>query len=82
MEEFAILERCIADCARRSPPTERPSEEELARIFLTLQSTMVRTADVFQEHMRLDEQREKRYLRQLRTLADEALRALRSRRAR
>ncbi|MFZ6182470.1 ATP-binding protein [Nannocystis pusilla] len=75
VEEFAILERCIADCARRSPPAERPNEEELARIFLTLQSTMVRTADVFQEHMRLDEQREKRYLRQLRTLADEALRA-------
>lgn len=75
VEEFAILQRCISDCARHSPPTERPSEEELARIFVTLQSTMVRTADVFQEHMRLDEQQEKRYLRQLRTLAEAALRA-------
>ncbi|WP_434421519.1 RsbRD N-terminal domain-containing protein [Nannocystis pusilla] len=82
VEEFAILQRCIADCARNSPSAERPSEEELARIFVTLQSTMVRTADVFQEHMRLDEQQEKRYLRMLRTLADAALRAPRSRRAR
>ncbi|MCY1057350.1 sensor histidine kinase [Nannocystis sp. SCPEA4] len=74
VEEFAILERCVADSARRSPREERPSEEEMARIFLTVQSIMVRTTDVFQEHMRLDEQREKRYLRQLRTLADDALR--------
>ncbi|WAS93667.1 sensor histidine kinase [Nannocystis punicea] len=75
VEEFAILQRCITDCARGSPSSERPSEEELARIFVTLQSVMVRTADVFQEHMRLDEQHEKRYLGLLRTLADQALRA-------
>lgn len=75
VEEFAILERCVADSARHSPAAQRPTEEELARIFVTLQSIMVRTTDVFQEHMRLDEQHEKRYLRQLRTLADAALRA-------
>ncbi|WP_263429132.1 sensor histidine kinase [Nannocystis pusilla] len=75
VEEFAILERCVADSVRRSPADLRPTEEELARLFVTLQSIMVQTTDVFQEHMRLDEQREKRYLRQLRTLADTALRA-------
>jgi len=31
--------------------------------------------DLFQEHMRLDEQHDKRYLRLLQSLADEALRA-------
>lgn len=75
VEEFAILERCIADCAREARADERPSADALARIFLSLQSIMVRTADTFEEHMRLDEQREKRYLRRLRALADEALRA-------
>jgi len=74
VEEFAILERCIADSARRSPESLRPTQEEIARIFVTLQSIMVRTTDVFQEHMRLDEQHEKRYLQQLRRLADAALR--------
>lgn len=75
VDEFAILERCIADRVRASPPDERPSADELARVFLTLQSIMVRTAETFDEHMRLDEQREKRSLRRLQTLADEALRA-------
>jgi signal transduction histidine kinase len=75
VEEFALLERCIADCARAAPPDERPSADELAHIFVALQSIMVRTTDSFQTHMRLDEQHEKRSLRRLRTLADEALRA-------
>jgi signal transduction histidine kinase len=75
VEEFALLERCIADCARAAPPDERPSADELARIFVALQSIMVRTTDSFQTHMQLDEQHEKRYLRRLRALADEALRA-------
>jgi signal transduction histidine kinase len=74
VEEFAILERCIATCARAAPPDQRPDADELARLLVTLQSIMVRTADTFQEHMRLDEQREKRYLQRLRKLADEALR--------
>lgn len=74
VEEFAILQRCISSCAASAPADERPSPDELARIFLALQSIMVRTTDSFQMHMQLDEQREKRYLRQLRTLADQALR--------
>nr|WP_276604986.1 GAF domain-containing sensor histidine kinase [Nannocystis sp. RBIL2] len=73
VEEFAILERCIFSCAATAPTDERPSPDELARIFLALQNIMVRTTDSFQVHMQLDEQREKRYLRQLRTLADKAL---------
>lgn len=75
VEEFAILERCIGRSVRRAPAEQRPTEEAVARVFVTLQSIMVRTADVYQEHMQLDEQREKRYLRLLRQLADEALRS-------
>ena len=74
VEEVAILERCIAARARAAPAAERPPADELAWVFETLQGIAVRTTDAFQEHMRLDEQREKRYLRLLRTLADEALR--------
>lgn len=73
VDEFAILERCVADCVRAAPPEERPSVDELARLFVTLQRIMVQTTNTFEEHLRLDEQREKRYLRRLRTLADEAL---------
>lgn len=75
VEEFAILERCISSCAAMAPADERPSPDELARIFIALQSIMVRTTDSFQVHMQLDEQQEKRFLRQLRTLADQALHA-------
>jgi hypothetical protein len=75
VDEFAMLDRCIADRVRASPPDERPPADELARLFLTVQSIMVRTAETYEKHMRLDEQREKWFLRQLRTLADEALRA-------
>lgn len=74
VEEFAILERCVAACAQAAPPGQRPDADELTRLFVTLQSIMVRTADAFQEHLRLDEQREKRYLQRLRKLADGALR--------
>lgn len=74
VEEFAVLERCIGKSAIEALPSDRPPAEELAGIFEKLQDIVVRTTDAFQEHMRLDEQREKRYLRLLRTLADEALR--------
>lgn len=74
VEEFAILERCISGVVRAAPPDRRPSDESAARMLLTLHNIMVRTAELYEEHMRLDEQREKRYLRLLRSLADAALR--------
>jgi len=75
VDEFAILERCVASVSEALPPDERPSRQDRDRIFSALQRTIVTVTDLFQEHMRLDEQHDKRYLRLLQSLADEALRA-------
>src|SRR5438067_2168125 len=75
VDEFAILERCVASVSEALPPDQRPSQQDRDRISSSLQRTIVTVTDVFQEHMRLDEQHDKRYLRLLQSLADEALRA-------
>jgi signal transduction histidine kinase len=74
IEEFAILERCIAQALDDLPHDQRPSQEERDRLFSALQDTIVAASEVYQKHMRLDEQRQKRYLRRLGAIADDALR--------
>lgn len=73
IDEFALLERCVEAVLEGLPQEERPSSQESRRLFATLRDTVVAVTEVFQEHMRLDEQGEKRAVRRLQVLSDEGL---------
>lgn len=75
VEEFVLLERCIASLWLATPVPDRPSEEDRLAYADKLQRAVVSVTNLFHEHMERDEQWEKRYLRLLQSLADEALRS-------
>jgi len=74
VEEFVLLERCVTSLWASIPPQDRPPEADRQSFSLAIQYTIVQLTAMFQEHMLLDEQREKRYLRLLQSIADDALR--------
>jgi signal transduction histidine kinase len=69
VEEFSLLGRCIADQCFALPPQQRPDAAEIDRLHGELQHAAAAIADLFERHMREDEQTEKRYLRMLRETA-------------
>jgi signal transduction histidine kinase len=75
VEEFVILERCIASRWLAMPVAERPSEEDRLAFGDQLQRAIVSVTNLFHEHMQRDEQWEKRYLHLLQGLAHGALRS-------
>lgn len=75
VEEFVLLERCIASLWLAMPLPDRPSEEDRLAFADKLQRAVVSVTNLFHEHMARDEQWEKRYLRLLQGLADDAIRS-------
>ncbi|WP_224363419.1 ATP-binding protein [Hyalangium versicolor] len=72
--EFALLGQCISRFWRDRSPTEQPAPEEIEWLYGELNHATTLVTDLFHEHMRDDEQTEKRYLRLLRSIANESLR--------
>jgi signal transduction histidine kinase len=75
LEEFALLGRCITRVWLSNPPAERPGAAEVERLFADLQVAAAVVTEAFTQHMREDEQAEKRYLRRLQAIASKALEA-------
>jgi signal transduction histidine kinase len=75
VEEFNLLDVCMAALWTSLPPGDRPSDEDRQLVSASVRRTVVLVTQLFQEYMQLDEQREKRYMRLLQTVADEALHA-------
>lgn len=74
VEEFVLLEQCIASLWLAMPIADRPSEDDRLAFADKLQRAIVSVTNLFHEHMEQEEQWEKRYLRHLQSLADDALR--------
>ena len=74
VEEFVALERILQEQWLSLPPEKRPVEKDRIALSLSIQRTVVVVTEIFNEHMQLDEQQEKRYLRLLQNIADQALR--------
>lgn len=74
IEEFLLLESCANSLWISLPELERPADAERQRFSAIIQGSILRITGLFDEHMREDEQHEKRYLRLLQSIADDALR--------
>lgn len=74
VEEFGLLEQCIAVMWRARPQEEWPSLADVERLHLQIQLAITEVVDTYRRHMLDDEQSEKRYRRLLETIANEALR--------
>ncbi|MFL5350822.1 MAG: ATP-binding protein [Hyalangium sp.] len=72
--EFALLGQCVSRLWSSLPPAEQPEPAEIEWLFAELHRATVIVTELFQEHMREDEQTEKRYLRLLRSMSDGDLR--------
>jgi len=75
VEEFWLLGRCIADQCFALPPAERPGAADIDRLHSQVQRATAAVGDLFERHMREDEQTEKRYLRLLRETASSGMQA-------
>ncbi|MCP3063545.1 ATP-binding protein [Myxococcus sp. K38C18041901] len=73
VEEFALLGRCISRMWAGAPPEARPGVEDVEQLFGELHAASANVIALFSEHMREDEQTEKRYLRLIQKVANEAL---------
>jgi signal transduction histidine kinase len=73
VEELAILGRVVARQGEAVSPEARPTTEEIDLLFAELNAAATLIADMFREHMRKDEQGEKRYMRLLQQIASSAL---------
>ncbi|WP_141333382.1 ATP-binding protein [Myxococcus sp. AB025B] len=73
VEEFALLGRCISRMWAEAPPQARPDVEDVERLLGELHAASASVIALFSEHMREDEQAEKRYLRLIQKVANEAL---------
>ncbi|RKH52963.1 histidine kinase [Corallococcus sp. AB049A] len=73
IEEFAILGRCVTHTWANAPPRDRPSPQDVERLFAELHDASVTVAERFSQHLLEDEQTEKRYVRLLQKEASQAL---------
>ncbi|TQF11609.1 GAF domain-containing sensor histidine kinase [Myxococcus llanfairpwllgwyngyllgogerychwyrndrobwllllantysiliogogogochensis] len=73
VEEFALLGRCISMMWSTAPREARPDVVEVEQLFIELHGASAAVIELFSEHMRDDEQTEKRYLRLIQNVASEAL---------
>lgn len=75
VDEFALLGRCILERGFASPAEIRPDANEIDRLHARLHRASARVVEMFDDHMRQDEQIEKRYQRLLRGVATAVLHA-------
>lgn len=75
VDEFALLGRCILEHSFAGPVEIRPDAGEIDQLHGRLHRASARVVEMFDAHMRQDEQIEKRYLRLLRGVATAALHA-------
>src|SRR4051812_2343903 len=73
LDELLMLGCCVARFWEGLPPEQQPAPSDVERFNSNLQAASLAFTRLFQEHMDLDEQQEKRYLRMLQAIADEAL---------
>jgi signal transduction histidine kinase len=73
VEEFTLLGRCIAERSFAGPAELAPDASEIDRLYARLHRASVLVVEMFDAHMRQDEQIEKRYQRRLRSVASAAL---------
>ena len=73
VDEFALLARCIVECGLAGAAETRPDAREIDQLYRTVQRASSTVVSMFDEHMRHDEQLEKRYARLLREVAFEAV---------
>lgn len=75
VDEFALLGRCIMERSFAGPAGIRPDAGEIDQLHRRLHRASARVVEMFDAHMRQDEQIEKRYQRLLRSVATAALHA-------
>lgn len=75
VEEFWLLGRCIAEECFALPPTQCPDAADIDHLHSEVQRATAVVGDLFERHMREDEQTEKRYLRLLRETASSGMQA-------
>jgi K+-sensing histidine kinase KdpD len=73
IDEFGLLERCIASMWLSRHEDDWPSAADVERLHSQIHIAISDVAETFRRHMLDDEQSEKRYLRLLQTIASEAL---------
>ena len=73
VDEFALLARCIVECGLAGAAETRADASEIDQLYRTVQHASNTVVSMFDEHMRHDEQLEKRYARLLREVAFEAV---------
>ncbi|MCP3165780.1 sensor histidine kinase [Myxococcus qinghaiensis] len=73
IEEFMLLGRCISSMWATAPREERPDVADVEQLFTELHGASQAVIELFSEHMREDEQTEKRYLRLIQKVATESL---------
>jgi signal transduction histidine kinase len=70
VDEIALLGRCIVERCFALPSDERPTADEIDQLHTELHRVATSLTEMFDAHMREDEQTEKRYLRLLRDVAN------------
>src|SRR5215510_4961128 len=75
VDEFALLGQCILERSFAGPAEVRMDASEIEQLHARLHRASSRVVEMFDAHMRQDEQIEKRYLRLLRDVATAALHA-------
>ncbi len=75
IREFAVLVRVLRDLLSELAPDERPSEEDVARLFHELHAATVVVTSIYSEHLSEDEQLEKRYARLIQEVVSDAIHA-------
>jgi signal transduction histidine kinase len=75
IDEFTLLGRCIAERSFAGPAELRPDASEIDRLYARLHRASALVVEMFDAHMRQEEQIEKRYQRLLRGIASAALQA-------
>jgi signal transduction histidine kinase len=73
--EFSLLAQCILERCTAEPAPTRPEVDEIAALLSELTRVSLAIVEMFHDHMRDDEQTEKRFLRQLREVATAGLHA-------
>ena len=75
IREFSVLVRVLRDLLSELAPDERPSEEDVARLFHELHAATVVVTSIYSEHLSEDEQLEKRYARLIQEVVSDAIHA-------
>lgn len=73
VDEFLLLEQCIATAWQALPEQQWPAAADIERLHRQIQIAITDVTETFRRHMLEDEQSEKRYRRRLEDIASVAL---------